>query len=171
MQICRNKLRTNGNQNKREAIQMKNGMVIKSLPGLIVYPDGKILYKDTMEPKKTGELKGYKYISIGKRKFYVHKLVAEAFLPNPENKKVVIHKDGNLSNNDVSNLEWSSRIDAQVHNYKLQKKRPNFRFLNRSDVEFIKKQLDKGVSGRLLARQFRVSEMKITRIKQGKRVL
>lgn len=150
---------------------MEKGKVVKSLPGLLVYPDGRVLYKDTLEPKKTGELKGYKYISIGKRKFYVHKLVAEAFLPNPENKKVVIHKDGNLSNNHVSNLEWATRIDAQVHNYKLQKKKPGFRFLNNSDVDFIKKQLDKGVSGRVLARQFRVSEMKITRIKQGKRVL
>jgi hypothetical protein len=150
---------------------MENGKVLKALPGLIIYPDGRILYENTKEPKKTGELKGYKYISIGKRKFYVHKLVAEAFLPNPENKKVVIHKDGNLSNNHVSNLEWASRIDAQVHNYKIQRKRPGFRFLNRSDVEFIKKQLDKGVSGRVLAKQFKVSEMKITRIKQGKRVL
>lgn len=152
-------------------MKMEKGKVMKSLPGLLIYPDGRILYEETLEPKKTGELKGYKYISIGKRKYYVHKLVAEAFIPNPEDKKVVIHKDGNLANNDVSNLEWASRIDAQLHNYKIQRKRPAFRFLNDSDVDFIKKQLDKGVSGRVLAKQFKVSEMKITRIKQGKRVL
>ena len=37
----------------------------------------------------------------------VHELVAEAFIPNPDRKKYVIHKDGNKLNNEADNLEWS----------------------------------------------------------------
>ena len=39
---------------------------------------------------------------------FIHKLVAEAFIPNPNNYKYVIHIDGNRENNNVNNLYWSS---------------------------------------------------------------
>ena len=42
----------------------------------------------------------------------VHRLVAEAFVPNPENLKSVIHKDGNFINNEASNLLWSSSRES-----------------------------------------------------------
>lgn len=45
----------------------------------------------------------------------VHVLVAKTFIPNPDNLPTVNHKDGNKLNNDVSNLEWVSYADNNIH--------------------------------------------------------
>ena len=65
---------------------------------------------------------GYKQVELnlnGKaKKFLIHRLVAETFIANSNNKPHVNHKDGNKSNNDVSNLEWVTRSENMYHAYK-----------------------------------------------------
>ena len=55
---------------------------------------------------------------------YIHRLVAEAYIPNPKNKPQVNHIDGNKKNNHKSNLEWVSNSENIKHAYKLGIKNP-----------------------------------------------
>lgn len=48
-------------------------------------------------------------------KRYLHRILAETFIPNPENKLTVNHIDGNKLNNDLSNLEWASYSENIAH--------------------------------------------------------
>jgi hypothetical protein len=61
---------------------------------------------------------GYLWVGLhnGRLKnFAVHCLVAKTFIPNPENKRTINHKDGNKLNNHVSNLEWATYSENHLH--------------------------------------------------------
>lgn len=64
---------------------------------------------------------GYMIVSLYKDKkcvhARVHRLVAQAFIPNTENKRCVNHIDGNKANNAVSNLEWCTHSENMYHAY------------------------------------------------------
>lgn len=72
-----------------------------------------------MSPKR--HYKGYLYITLsdnGKTKsFKIHRLVANAFLPNPNNLPQVNHIDGNKMNNNYRNLEWCDNSTNIQHSY------------------------------------------------------
>ena len=84
---------------------------------------GILLNKKSHQVCPTTNHKGYCQISIvyDKNKRIttsIHRLVAQAFIPNPENKPQVNHKDGNKLNNKLSNLEWVTNKENYNHWYK-----------------------------------------------------
>lgn len=64
---------------------------------------------------------GYVYIFLmnnnKNKNFRLHRLVAEAFIPNPNNKLQINHKDGNKKNNNIENLEWCNQSENMKHAY------------------------------------------------------
>ena len=65
-------------------------------------------YRGTKQAKllKPTLLNGYLYVHVDGRLRTVHRLVAEAFIPNPNGLPLINHKDENKTNNCVDNLEW-----------------------------------------------------------------
>jgi hypothetical protein len=83
----------------------------------------------------------------GKTKSYlVHRLVAEAFIPNPENKPFVNHIDGDKHNNNVDNLEWCTKSENELHSWQIGLKKDTatkgelhgMHKLKESDVRYIR---------------------------------
>ena len=70
----------------------------------------------------------------------IHRLLALAYLPNPENKCDVNHIDGNKSNNDLSNLEWATRSENEKHAYRI-----GLKFISDKHIEQLKKRSSKKV--------------------------
>ena len=81
---------------------------------------GNVRRKDSKKELRGGlNTYGYKVFILSKNGIRHtgkgHRLVAEAFIPNPDNKRDVNHKDGDKANNYVDNLEWASRSENITH--------------------------------------------------------
>ena len=77
--------------------------------------------------------KGYLRVQLTQggepRSFQVHRLVAEAFIPNPENKPEVNHRNGNKRDNYLGNLEWATSSENMTHAYALGLKKPMVKYV------------------------------------------
>ena len=113
-----------------------------------VHPDYRVSnYGRVMHWRKRLVLKqhtnkgGYKCVSLAGQNYRVHRLVAMAFIPNPENKPNINHIDGNKKNNNVDNLEWCTQQENIQHKIEVLGK-TNKRYFKRCELyyngEFIK---------------------------------
>lgn len=117
---------------------------------------------------------GYRRVMIGRggyqKHLLVHRLVAETYIPNPYNKPQVNHIDGDKSNNNVTNLEWCTRLENMQHASKMgllpsnALANPN----NRLNIEIARFVRESSLKGRVLAKIYGVSETTISDVRRNK---
>lgn len=142
-----------------------------SIEDYVVSKNGTVTNKHTgnvVKPQKNG--KGYLRVSIGGKLQFVHRLVATAYVQNPENKPCVNHKDGDKTNNCAENLEWVTNHENSIHAsesglLKKEQRHP-FAKLTRQQVSFIKAHDE--ISSGELAKLFGVTRSTINAIRKGK---
>lgn len=140
----------------------------------MVSSDGKVYGpRGEMSPFLTCKGK-YRQVSVGGQRKYVHRLVAESFLPNPEGKRDVAHNDGNGLNNHIDNLRWATRkenmADTKLHGTDNAGENHGASKLAASDIEYIRSQKGayRGVQ-RELAAQFSIAESTVSQIMNNTR--
>jgi hypothetical protein len=85
----------------------------------IVYPDGRVYsVRRGIFLKQTIDKQGYIKVPIYQKWYFVHRLVAELYITNPNNLPQVNHKNLNKSDNKVENLEWVTCRQNVNHRYK-----------------------------------------------------
>lgn len=96
-------------------MKLKEKEFVEHCSGLFVAKDGEVFMDIKCKRFPTGNFtygntnnSGYKVVRYKGKRYYVHRLVAECYLPNPEILPTVDHIDRNPSNNNVENLRWSS---------------------------------------------------------------
>lgn len=96
--------------------------VIPNFPNYLATKDGQIYSTFRNNYMKLCNNNGYLYTILRKNKkritIRVHRVIAQTFIPNPDNKPNVNHIDGNKLNNKVKNLEWCTQSENVIHAYK-----------------------------------------------------
>ena len=175
--------------NKRRSslwlIQIQNGTTLNGYEGLYkINKQGKIIslprYRCRGKVKRATLINnGYLIVNLCKnnksKNYLLHRLVAETFIPNPENKPDINHIDGNKKNNCVNNLEWCTKSENMQHAVKtglfvptkfkilVGEKHGNSK-LKKADAIFIRNHTE--ISDTILAKQFNISREHVWRIKK-----
>ncbi len=106
----------------KDLYEVSNVGRIHALERTVYFIDGRIrIFPEHIMVNQTNPATGYVMVPLSRdnrtRHYYVHRLVAKAFVPNPENKKYVNHLDGIRCHNTFDNLEWSTHQENIQHAY------------------------------------------------------
>ena len=132
----------------------------------IISRDGSI-YRNGRKLKWDFNSKGYARVTLSGKRSFVHRLVAQEYIPNPNNLPQVNHIDGNKLNNSVDNLEWCDNKYNNKHSYLNGRTSGNTK-LNIDDLQNIISALNSGqYNVKYLGIKYGVANSTIYAIKQG----
>jgi hypothetical protein len=98
------------------------GKSLEDYPNYLITKEGKIYSKKSKKYLKINTSKDYCSIKLCNDKkykdFYIHKLVAELYLDNPEEYEIVCHKNGDKLDNRADNLEWTSFSNLKIQEFR-----------------------------------------------------
>ena len=124
--------------------------------------------------KGTIQNQGYVRVHIDGKYKLIHRLVAKLFIPNPENKLTVNHKNGVKDDNRVDNLEWCTQLENNRHAWEYglmdeyQKRKSKFgnkgRSISWSRVCDLREDSSKGLSRKELSDKYMISKAQVSRI-------
>lgn len=155
---------------------------IPGYPGYEVSNYGRVKNSKTDKILKPYLTRGYLRVSLyndsGRKCKLVHRLVAEAFIPNPQNKSDVNHINGCKTDANACNLEWATASENMFHAHSnglrhridTQGEKNGFSKLTEFQVKQIKQMLANGkLTQKTIGSQFNVSRETVSSIKSGRR--
>ena len=159
--------------------------ILRRFPDYIIYENGKILdckhtFKDPHDisyskrdrvVKSSVRAVGYPGVALrdseGKQKIaYIHRLLALAFIPNPDNKPQVNHINGIKTDFRISNLEWVTPHENIAHSIETGLRKSGSTLTDEQVIE-IKKRAEQGEPIHQMKKDYPVSESTLSRIKKG----
>lgn len=151
--------------------KVSNLGMVRSEQRKTIRKDGKALSTRERLLKLAMDKKGYMRVMVARNTKKVHRLVAEAFIPNPNKLPEVNHIDGDKKNNCVSNLEWMSHKENVEHAISIGKYK-RVRKLSNTDIaqlkaEYVKGSKEHGTNA--LAKKYGLSAAYIWRIIDGQK--
>lgn len=149
-----------------------NGLKVNASGTKVLRPDGKYAKFVWLKSNRKNRVAQVRY---HKKTYYVSRLVAMAFLPEPKSdQRYVIHKDGDSSNDHYLNLAWANGKEMhmnqvkngqfKVRNYQ-KDKRLNSKIPDDA-IPYILKWIEKGVTIKYIAKMFNTSDMSVCRIRK-----
>jgi len=157
---------------------------IEDFPNYEISNYGEIRNKKTDKILKAWSTeRGYPRVDLckdgNKKPYRIHRLVTKYFVPNPQNKTYVNHKDGNKKNNRADNLEWCTAKENTTHAikngllkpinfYQKGENHPNARLSNK-DVVAIKKAIKSDTDSSEIYKNFDITKSQLCDIKHGRK--